>query len=145
MFHRTGTIAGLRKEVRFVPTKYNLPFPLWSQLPSHCFSDPRFSGAQPDGRLGWVLCLRATHGKVENCVIRLFQCLPASVRMLARNIVAVELPYALSQMAGSPPRIQADGRHVAERGGALSAGYLLKENLLCIRFKYRSYSLELLV
>ena len=57
--------------------------------------------------------------------------------MLARNLVPVELPYALSLMARSPPRIQADGRHVVERGGALSTGYLLKENLLCICFKYR--------
>ena len=44
----------------------------------------------------------------------LFQCLPASVHMLAGDMVAVELPYASSQMAGSPPRIHADGRHVAE-------------------------------
>lgn len=57
--------------------------------------------------------------------------------MSARNMVAIELLYALSQMARSPPRTQADGRHVTERGRALSSAYLLKENLLCICFKYR--------
>ena len=85
------------------------------------------------GRLPWG---SPTVARWKICELPcLFQCLPASVHVLARNIAFIELAHTLSQMTPQL-RIQADGRrHAARQKVTLFNQYIQKENLLYFHLK----------
>lgn len=95
-----------RKEDSCMHARCTLPFWLWSHLLLQCSSGPTFFRSLVDGGLaGQVACCTATQqwqGEEYVSYLCLFQSLPASVHMLTRRMAAVELPHALSHMAGSP-------------------------------------------
>lgn len=125
-----------------MPTRCNLPFFLWSHAFLQYSLDPNFSGVQPSRRLGWTGCQRAAQkwqGGKYMSYLCLFQCLPVSVPMLARNMAIVEPSHALSQMPGSPTQNLGKWKACCRKERCYFQRHILKENLLYISFKYRKF------
>lgn len=102
---RIGILEGLRKEsTTSMPPVCNWPLSLWNQPPNPpVFFRSQFpSLAQWETWLGRLPWGSPTVARWKICELPcLFQCLPASVPVLARNIAIIELAHTLSQM--TPP------------------------------------------
>lgn len=151
-FHSTGVPEDLGNRSRCMPAVWKLPSSLWNRPLPQYSTDSNCSAVQLDGTLGWAVSRKLSpghslwqpnSGQVENiwatfahfsacqkqciCWPGIWQ-LWSFLMLWSRWRMDLWVPK---------PRTGAAGMHVAKRKVAFFTGYLLKEKLPCICFKFR--------